>query len=142
MTRKKYISTGACPLSIDIMDGDMLRTFDFRGGFRNPVFKPPSYSTEKVEEQELLESHSSFNVSFKLEEVFEQPAPDPIQEVAVMEELMMKEVSFRNVQEGKTWLNKEYGISFTKLNNKTKVIKEALDLGLNMLFETDNNFKN
>lgn len=140
MSRKKYISTGANPLSIDKMDKGVLRTFDFKGGLKHPVFKAPSYSTDKIEEQKLLEAHPSFNVSFKLEVTIDEPEPIPEskQEIGSEPEPEIKDMEFRNVQDAKTWLNKEHGIPFYKINNKTKVTKEALNIGINMLFELDN----
>ena len=140
MSRKKYISTGASPLSIDIMDRGILHTFDFRGGFKNPIFKPPSYLTDKIEEQELLETHPSFNVSFKLEETFVEQSGSKKKEAVILEqESAPKDVEFRNTQEAKNWLNKNHNVPFTKINNKAKVIAMGQELGFNILFESDKN---
>ncbi len=136
MSHKKYISTGANPLSIDIMDEGHLRTFDFRGGLKHPVFKPPTYSTSKTWEQELLESHPSFNISFKLEEDIIIPEPESKEEVITeMESVPDENVEFSNTLEAKDWLNKEHGIPFTTINNKAKVIAKGKELGFNILFE-------
>jgi hypothetical protein len=136
MSKKKYISTGAIPLSIDIMDKGVLKTFDFRGGMKHPIFIPPSYITENEEEQQLLESCPSFNRFFKLEESFDIPE---FREDAIIEkEPEIKEITFPNVQDAKTWLNREHGVPFTKTKNKAKVIAEASNLGYNVQFESDN----
>jgi len=139
MSRKKYISTGASPLSIDIMDRGVLHTFDFRGGFKNPIFKPPSFLTDKIREQELLENHPSFNVSFKLEETFIEKPGSKEKKVIAELEAVPKDVEFRNTQEAKNWLNKQYNVPFTKINNKEKVIAMGQELGFNILFESDKN---
>jgi hypothetical protein len=139
MSRKKYISTGANPLSIDIMDEGILYSFDFRGGLKHPVFKPPVYVTSNVKEQQLLESYPSFNISFKLEETFIEKSETKEEEVIIEMESASKDVEFRNAFEAKNWLNKEHNIPFTMINNKAKVIAKGQELGFNILFESDKN---
>jgi hypothetical protein len=138
MSRKKYISTGANPLSIDVMDEGVLYSFDFRGGLKHPVFKPPVYITSNVKEQQLLEKNPAFNVLFILEEaIYEKPQTK--EEIIVAMDTVPKDVEFSNAQEARKWLNKKHGISFTKLNNKAKVIAMGQELGFNILFESDKN---
>jgi len=138
MSRKKYISTGANPLSIDVMDEGFLYSFDFRGGLKHPVFKPPVYITSDVKEQQLLEKNPAFNVLFILEEaIYEKPQTK--EEVIIEMDTMPKDVEFSNAQEARKWLNKKHGIPFTELNNKAKVIAMGQELGFNILFESDKN---
>jgi len=143
MAKKKYISTGANPLSIDIMDGEVLYTFDFRGGLRHPRFIPPCFITEDSKEQKLLEDHSLYNKAFKLDvepsiEENKEDKPDVVTEGSKIEdETKLKEVSFANAHDARLWLNKEHGISFTKIKNKAKIIEVANELGFDPQFETD-----
>jgi hypothetical protein len=138
MSRKKYISTGANPLSIDVMDEGVLYSFDFRGGLKHPVFKPPVYVTSDIKEQQLLEKNPAFNVLFILEEIIDEK-PQAKEDIIVEQEPVPKDVELPNAQEAKKWLNKKHGISFTKLNNKAKVIAIGQELGFNILFESDKN---
>jgi hypothetical protein len=138
MSRKKYISTGANPLSIDVMDEGVLYSFDFRGGLKHPVFKPPVYITSNVKEQQLLEKSPAFNVLFISEEVIDEK-PQAKEDIIVEQEPVPKDIELPNAQEAKKWLNKKHGISFTKLNNKAKVIAIGQELGFNILFESDKN---
>jgi len=143
MSKKKYISTGANPLSIDIMDGEVLYTFDFRGGLRHPRFIPPCFITEDPKKQRLLEKHPLYNKEFMLDvelslEENKDVEPSVTTEVPKMDyETKLKEVSFANVQDAKIWLNREHGVSFTKTKNKAKIIDVAKKLKLNIRFETD-----
>jgi len=139
MSCKKYISTGANPLSIDIVDEGILYSFDFRGGLKHPVFKPPVYVTSKIKEQELLEKNPAFNVLFTLEEIIVVKPETKEKEVIVESESVPKDVEFPNANDAKTWLNKEHNIPFTKINNKAKVIATGQELGFNILFESDKN---
>lgn len=129
MGRKKYISTGAIPYSIDIVVGDRLRTFDFRGGLRHPAIKYPSYSTSDLTEQSLLEKHPSFGKSFILEEevVIEPAAQEAEPELEV--------IPFKTVQDAKDWLNKEHGVSYNQILNRKQVIEQFKELNLNVSFE-------
>ena len=142
LRKKKYISTGANPLSVDIIDGNgMLRSFDFRGGMKHPVLIPPFYSTSDEKEQQLLESYPGFNKSYVLE-ASEEVIPEEVKKVEAVvnevpgkvEELKSNEQSFDNVQQAKDWLNKEKGVPFSALKNKQMVIAEAEKLNIVLKF--------
>jgi hypothetical protein len=45
---------------------------------------------------------------------------------------------FVNAQAAKDWLNAEHGVPFNAINNKTKVIEKAKELGFDIAFESDN----
>lgn len=156
MLRKKYISLGANPLSVDIFDDKgVLHSFDFRGGLKHLVIKPPFYITTDESEQKLLENYPGFGTSFKLEgsvekpdvkpevkaEVKPEPKPEAIEPIEpVVNELKPEttERQFKNVQAAKDWLNDEHKVPFSQLTNKQKVIDEALKVGFILKFETDN----
>jgi hypothetical protein len=131
MSRKKYISKGASPLSIDIADNGRLYTFDFKGGIKHPVVKLPIYTTSDPKEQELLENYPGFGVSYVLAE---QPAP----EVAEEPEDSMTVKRFKIVQEAKEWLNEKHEVPYNLITNKTRVLEKAMELGFLLEFETDN----
>ena len=141
LRKKKYMSTGANPLSIDITDDNgVLRSFDFRGGMKHPIVIPPFYSTSNELEQKLLESYPGFNKSYVLEEGEEviqevEPVKAVVAEVlGKVEELESNEQSFDNVQQAKDWLNKEKGVPFSALKNKQMVITEAEKLNIVLKF--------
>lgn len=136
--RKKYISLGDNPLSIDIVVQGQLQTFDFRGGIRQPIVVMPSLVTDDPKEQNLLENHAGFNVLFKLEseqKVGEEKKPEPL---AIIEQIEAQEKEFNNAQEAKEWLNSEHSVPFNQITTKEKVIAKALELGFNVTFKSDN----
>lgn len=130
---KKYISTGAIPLSIDIVHQGELLTFDFRGGKKHPVVIFPTFSTSSEKEQSLLENHPSFKKSFKLLEIREEVNATKEEVKKIQPEV----VTFKNVQDAKDWLNKEHSISYTQLLNKEKVISAAQSVGAIIEFESE-----
>ena len=143
MLRKKYISLGANPLSVDVFDDNgMLHTFDFRGGLKHPVVKPCFYYTTDEKEQQLLESYAGYGVSFALEGSAEKAdviePMKPIAAVVADKTEATTEKTFKNVQEAKDWLNDTYKVPFSQLTNKQKVVDEALKVGFILSFETDN----
>ena len=46
--------------------------------------------------------------------------------------------SFKNAQAAKDWLNDKYEVPFNQINNKTKIIAKAKELGFDLVFESDN----
>ena len=138
MLRKKYISTGANPLSVDVTTGNGgLRTFDFRGGMKHPVIIPPFYATSDPEEQKLLESYPGFGVSYVLEGVEDKAEAETEVKREVKEEVKSEGPTFDNVQQAKDWLNKEKGVPFSALKNKQMVIAEAEKLKIVLKFNKE-----
>ena len=125
--RKKYISTEASPLSVDILtDNGAFRSFDFTGGLKHPVIRMPHIVLIDEADQKLLESHVSFGKSFILEEKPKLQEPTPSnKEVKESDEVLITEKVLPRVTDGKNWLNEEHGVSFSKLQNKASVIKET-----------------
>lgn len=137
--KKKYISMGASPLSVDIQAEGILRSFDFYGGMKSPVVKMPFYSTSDETEQQILESHPSFNVSFKLsDESKAEVEKTEVKEIEV-EETQSNEIAlktFKTFGEAKSWINEHHEIPFNKLTNSTLIQAEFEKLGYSLEIET------
>lgn len=134
MARKKYISLGSFPLSVTIptKDGQFV-TFDFLGGFRQPVYKPCNYVTSDEREQELLENSASYGKSFTLDESYNMVLPGSVEKP---KQLILKE--FASVNEAKEYFHSENQIAYNKIDTKDKIVKVGLSLGFTVEFKTDN----
>ncbi len=145
MVRKKYISLGAMPLSISIVDNGTLKSFNFRGGLRRPKFIPPFYVTTDEKEQRLLESSPSYTSSFKLESATETTdenvttgnSTEPA--VNLASEPDLKELTFKTVQAAKDWIQEKFGLAPTKFPNREKVAEFLAEKGYTINFENINN---
>ena len=138
MSRKKYISLGAMPLSVDILDNGILKTFEFRGGLRHPRFVAPFFITSDKKEQNLLEASVTYGKSFVLEseditvssdnDTVEQstPVPDPSGTL----------LQFKTVQSAKDWIHEKYEIHQSKFPNRNKVTEFLAEKGYTVVFET------
>ena len=141
MLRKKYISTGSNPLSIDIINKNgLFETFDFRGGLNHPIFIAPSYVTKDEEKQKLLESHITFGISYVLlreEEVQPETGVSVVTEQQIVEPADEKFKTFKNAHEAKEWMVKELGVKMHTIKNKDLLMAKADELGLVLILESD-----
>ncbi len=140
MSHKKYISLGAMPLSVDVMDNGILRTFDFRGGLRHPKFVAPFFITSDKKEQDLLEGSVTYGKSFILEseEITKPESVQSASEVPFISDASETSLLFKTVQAAKDWIYEKYEIHQSKFPNRNKVVEFLAEKGITVKFETDN----
>lgn len=129
------------PLSVDVMDNGILRSFDFRGGLRHPKFVPPFYITDNEKDQKLLESSPSFGKSFKLDGVEESVKTTQEDKVTNPEpgNPEINKITFDTIQDAKDWLRAEpFKVHHAKLSNENKIIEVAKDFGYAITINPEN----
>lgn len=137
MSRKKYISLGAMPLSVDILDNGSLKTFEFRGGLRHPKFVAPFFITSDKKEQDLLEASVTYGKSFVLEseEIIEPAIVNNVGEITSIPDSSEKSLQFKTVQAAKDWIHEKYGVHQSKFPNRNKVTEFLAEKGYTVVFE-------